>query len=496
MAESSFGSKLLGFLNKLFQTISSPIPGFDVYDVQAKQEGDNFTSLFQFETSQVTDKEGNEITDINGNKITVNVLLKTLNAKTILDQYFTEINNIGDTNYSDEDMNNLLKILFGSSDFNEMPSYESDDTKKNGAGLLGYKFSEPNEATFDRDWREVASALTYGMECTSPGRDFGAISNITYDDIGNLVAEYLTKVNVIKSESEVNIDTACLATPVLKIIQDTLGEYWNSAVNKYLNNGDENDQGDSDNPDEANPEDTGEGNPPDNTGEGDQGNPPDTGDNNGEGDIVTSKHIDVTLQKITGTTKVKMTAIKANYGFGEVLDDIDEIINQEEFIEALPEVPTSYAVDVDDDGFDIEPCEECIECDPCESLAEVFKAGIRAYRNLYIIHWMSRGNDMMKLHLLSEDMYAELIQEIDTLGELLVEKCGSVPQLDFPCDYIAVQDYDFQTGLDIIKSFINTYIDCIDYAYCNQDSDVQSTLDEWLRYWKKQMKYFVERQEV
>jgi DNA-binding ferritin-like protein len=174
---------------------------------------------------------------------------------------------------------------------------------------------------------------------------------------------------------------------------------------------------------------------------------------------------------------------------------MDEIVGQPEFIESLSEDPTTYAIDVDEDGFDIEPCEECLECGPCEGLCEVFKSGIRAYRNLYILHWMAKGNDMMKLHIMAEEMYGELIQEIDTIGELLVEKQGTVPQLDFPCDYVPVQDYDFQTGLTQIQSLIQVYIDCIDYAYCNQTSDVQSTLDEWLRYWKKQLNYFVERQE-
>ena len=103
---------------------------------------------------------------------------------------------------------------------------------------------------------------------------------------------------------------------------------------------------------------------------------------------------------------------------------------------------------------------------------------------------------MMKLHLLAEEMYEELIKEIDTLGELLVEKQGTVPQLDFACDYVPVQDYDFQSSLPVINSLVQMYIDCLDYAYCNQDSDVQSTLDEWLRYWKKQINYFVNRQEI
>lgn len=209
-----------------------------------------------------------------------------------------------------------------------------------------------------------------------------------------------------------------------------------------------------------------------------------------------SKHINVTLKKVQASSELEILSLNSNYLPGDTLNDIDEIINQNEFIDTLTEEPQAFDIAVDDDGFDIEKCEECPQCDPCASLCEVFKSGIRAYRNLYIIHWMSKGNDMMKLHILAEEMYGELIQEIDTIGELLVEKQGTVPQLDFPCDYVPVQDYDFQGSLEVIKSLLQVYIDTIDYAYCNQDSDVQSTLDEWLRYWKKQLNYFVERQEV
>lgn len=212
-------------------------------------------------------------------------------------------------------------------------------------------------------------------------------------------------------------------------------------------------------------------------------------------DTFTSKKINITLKKIQASDELSILSLNSNYLPGDTLSDIDEIVNQEDFLNTLTEEPQSFAIEVDDDGFDIEPCEAC-QSDPCASLCEVFKSGIRAYRNLYILHWMSAGNDMMKLHLMTEEMYEELQGEIDTLGELLVEKQGTVPQLDFPCDYIPVQKYDFQTGLDQIKSLIQMYIDCIDYAYCNQDSDVQSTLDEWLRYWNKQINYFIKRQEV
>ena len=175
---------------------------------------------------------------------------------------------------------------------------------------------------------------------------------------------------------------------------------------------------------------------------------------------------------------------------------VDDIINQDEFFDTLTEEPQSYSIDVTDEGYDIEQCDEQLECDSCKILEEVFFAAIQAYRNLQIVHWMSSGPDMMKIHTMSEEMYYELSQEIDTLGELLVEKCGTIPQLDFPCEYIDIKKYDLQSGLDAIKIVISPYIDVIDYAYPNQTSDVQSTLDEWLRYWNKQLNYFVKGQEI
>lgn len=484
MAGKSIGSTLLGWLNSLFKSISSPISGFDVADVKAKEDGDNFSSLFQFEANSSTfknsqtgqleeltdERSGKAITDANGNKIELNVLLKTLNAQEVLDPIMSGMNNLGTDDYADR--KDLLNVLLG-----------SDRTDNSVAGasntsLLGMDVSKDIDkigVDFDGQtwsWGHIMDRLSFALECESPGKDFGAIEGKGLEDCGRLIGEYLTKVGITQSIEEVQVSWKTLVLPILTLMQTMLIDYFNKVVNEY-------------------------GIAQDAEPLTDEDEIMDQIDNAfGEGDIGSSRHIDVTLQRITGTTEFKLTAIKANYNYSDVLNDIDEIINQEEFIDTLPEEPTSYSIDVDDEGFDISECDECIECNPCESLCEVFKAGIRAYRNLYIIHWLSYGNDMMKLHLLAEEMYEELIKEIDTLGELLVEKQGTVPQLDFPCDYLPIQNYDFQSGIMQIQSLIYMYIDCIDYAYCNQDSDVQSILDEWLRYWKKQTNYFVKRQEI
>ena len=475
------GKKLLSLLNSLFNSIGSPIPGYDVDDVQAKKKGDNFSSLFQFSNLDTEgnvqelkdERTGEAITDIQGNKLEIAVLLSTLNAKEVIGSLYDAMNDLG---LDDAEFGEKYGVGGKSDFYGLMDNILKSDFK-------GFNYDQELGA-FDNkmwSWADIRDALTFALECTSPGRDYGAIEGKGIDVCGKLISEYLIKVGLIKSESEVKVDPKTLVIPILTSMQQDLAGYFEEAKAKYTDQDNSTDSVSGDELDEAQQAD----------------DAADQIDNAfGDNDIDNAKHIDVTLRKITATSELEMTMIKANYSPSLVLTDMEEILDQPEFMEALPEELTSYSIDVDNDGFDIEPCEECIECNPCESLCEVFKAGIRAYRNLYILHWMSHGNDMMKLHNLSEEMYNELQGEIDTIGELLVEKQGTVPQLDFPCDYIPVQQYDFQTGLDQIKSLIQMYIDCIDYAYCNQDSDVQSTLDEWLRYWNKQLNYFVKGQEV
>lgn len=509
MADSTFSlNKVLGWLKGFLSNMSSPIQGFDLQDAKVKQDGDIFSSLFTLEAGdELKNRDGSALTDIGGNPIPLHVLLKVINFKSVFNPVLTGLNKLNPLDAANS-KNELLNMLLGEGRCTETAGVISADNTLKGAmdrksGLLGVAIEDKTNGlikdlgTFagkSWDWGKTIAGeyLKYSLECSIPDKDYGAIDNVPLSSVRKLISEYLVNSKTITNEAEVNIDADILLIPLLVRMQATLRDYYNAAYKKYLaQDPEENTDNSTEEPaqDEANQENT------QNTEEQDVNDiSEDLADQ--VANTFTSKHIDVTLQRIAGTTEFNMTAIKANYDPSLVLVDMDEIVGQPEFIEALAEEPTTYAIDVDDDGFDIEPCEECMECNPCESLCEVFKAGIRAYRNLYILHWMSSGNDMMKLHNLSEEMYEELQGEIDTIGELLVEKQGTVPQLDFACDYIPVQQYDFQTGLGQIKSLIQMYIDCIDYAYCNQDSDVQSTLDEWLRHWNKQLNYFVKGQEI
>lgn len=377
--------------------------------------------------------------------------------------------------------------------------YVGDITVHSGEGMLGIdleKIDSWEDNKFDTWGDFVFNKFTYSLHCEAENFDQGKIDGISLEDAGKWIFKYIDVVNnkdtnkqatreeKISRENKAMFIGFSLVKPILIDIQQQLGKMYQDKLN-----------------DETSLDQLIPGNKPEDSEEAPslsditqpETQTAESEDNGGETSMENSaKHISVKLKTINGS--VELLGLESNYLPADTLDDMDDIINQEEFINILTEEPQSFGIDVDEDGYDIEQCDNC-QIDPNASLCEVFKAGIRAYRNLYIIHWMSSGNDMMKLHLLAEEMYGELIQEIDTLGELLVEKQGTVPQLDFPCDYVPVQKYDFQGSLETIKSLVQMYINCIDYAYCNQPSDVQSTLDEWLRYWNKQINYFVKNQE-
>lgn len=526
--------KLLGYLKGFLSTMTSPMNGYDLEDVKVNSKGDIFSSLFQFKgtsnSENVKDENGGNITDVHGNAISLSILIKAINFQEVFSPILSALNRIDISDKEGsidsakhKELQDLLNLLLGDRQAKEGATDNSlEAAQKRGAngtmagGLLGIDLTKVDNLPTTGlafggkfwSWKNIAEQfLKYSMECQAAGKDYGAIENITYENCSRLISEYLVKTGTIANESEVNVDTYKLVLPILMCIKNALCKYYEAAYTKYgmedvaknsetLVEEDEYNKAQED----ANKE-------PENVLIFDK-------DGNSTGEyvdkstpegqarletllsqgyqIMESKRISTKLRKIQGS--IDVLALESNYNPTETLSDLDDIVFQDEFLNTLTEDPQSFNIEVDDDGYDIEQCDNC-EVDFCESLAEVFRQGIRFYRNLYILHWMAKGNDMMKLHIMSEEMYGEIIQEIDTLGELLVEKCGQVVPLDFECNYLEIRPYEFQESLDILKANIQMYIDTIDYAYPNQTSDVQSTLDEWLRYWNKQMNYFVKGQE-
>lgn len=522
-------NKLLGYLKGFLKNMPSPLSGWDMQDVKVNQKGDSFSSYFSFNNEEALKdtRTGENIKDVTGGEIQLNVLLSAINGKKVLAPLLNGLNNMTGENVKDG--KKLLKVLLGDSKpgagnaGTTSPGTERLQAAKDaGAGLLGFDLNTyKNRSEFPKSgesyggkvwsWNNIATEfLQYSLECESPGKNYGAMENIPIQKCSQLISEYLLHEDIIGAADEVQINYVTLVLPILIRIQDMLCAYF---VNAYDNVAgvQEVDNTDTTAEDKAEAEAQKKAEQEaaakkaqeaqqveDNLFKNTQQAPYRPGVSQSQAQQLfptASKQITVTLKKIQGSTDFDVLALQSNYSPVETLDDLDEIVVQDQFMDTITEDPQTFAIMVDDDGYDIDTCEAC-EIDPCESLGCAMQAAISMYRNLYILHWMARGNDMMKTHLLSEDMYSELIQEIDTLGELMVEKCGRVIPLTFDWEQIGVQDYEFQEALDVIQTLINGYLASLDYAYPNQTTDVQSTIDEWLRYWNKQLNYFVKRQEI
>ena len=534
-------TKILGFLKSFLKSMPSPLDGYTIQDAKVNNKDGEYSVLYQFAGKAVTQgkngeteehenalktESGEGLTDVHGNAIQLDLLVSTANVKDAIAPILSGLNNLGSMDKKKQ--YELMYLLLGTDKYDysktdehkaeleeearEQASFDTStkvsdnlqsvmavesnndylDAKNKGTGLLGENLQTTGglpdtSVTYDGkqwSWAKIAGEyLKYSLECQIPGKDFGAIEKVTESECANLVPEYLIRVGAITNKDEVHIDVVNLIRPILIRLQADMVDYFTDAYNKAFEGKtsaekEQEEEAQSEAADEA-IEDLGL---EDETDEGEEFN------------MAFSKQIKVTLKKIQGSTDFELLGLKSNYSPKETLEDLDDVIIQDEFMNTLTEEPQSFNIDVDDDGYDISTCEDC-EINPCDSLGKVLQTGICFYRNLYILHWMSKGNDMMKLHLMTEEMYGELIQEIDTLGELMVEQCGTVISPSFGCDYLEIRSYEFQEGIHILEEYIQDYLDVIDYAYPNQTSDVQSTLDEWLRYWNKQMKYFILRQE-
>lgn len=540
MADSGLLGKLLGMLKGYLNSMASPLGGYDIDDAKMSAKDGQYSVLYQFGTDHaVKDESGKDISTITGEKIQLNVLLATANLKQVIEPLLSGLNVLGstiqDTTESKKKASDLLAVFLGSGrEASEDGAMNSSDTAK--GGLLGVDLTKMQGLPTDTypydgqqwSWGNIMGEfMKYSLECELAGGKYGAIENVTASQCANLIPEYLMKVNAISSPEEIKVDIVALVKPIAIRLQADLKQYYDAAYAKYDNIKDVADTSEADRKAEAEEQAKAEADKAQaekdkmveifeptedgykSTGKTFDKTTPEGVDQIkefaahgyvGEGgvplmNLIASKRITTTLRRIQGSTDFELLGLKSNYAPSETLEDLDDIIIQPEFFDALTEEPQTFDIGVDDDGYDVATCELC-EADPCESLKYVFKQGITLYENLYILHWMAKGNDMMKLHTLSAELYGELIQEIDTIGELLVEKCGAIPQPGWVTDYLQVRPYEFQESLYILKKYIQDYIDCLDYAYPNQTSDVQSTLDDWLRYWNKQLNYFIKGQEV
>ena len=391
-------------------------------------------------------------------------------------------------NYNYEGIGDALELLVGNIPTDQIWSSNAQD-----GTLLNPKLDE-NTTELPNWWKDIALDLKYDLKCYASNAPQGKVTGVTLKELQNWISVYPSKCG-FTDKSDFEINPVFLVLPILILIQNSLKEQLDSMSkviygkeNPNSNSEDSNAMEDAVSDavnNQQNQEQTSTGTPSTMT----------TTENGGK-PVEHSKKINIKLQKIAGSTDIDLMAITANFNPGEALNAVDDVLASPDFIDLITETPQSYEVCIDDEGYDVNPCTDLI-VDPNANLTQLFIQANQFSRNLHMIHWLSIGNDMEKLHIKAEELYGELDQEIDLLAELIVEKTGTIIDINTieTWNTVGTQDRTFQQGIECIKQYAQSFIDYIDITYPNQPSDVQSVLDDWLRYWNKQLNYFIKREQ-
>ena len=504
MAGSKLLSKLLGILKGMFNKIPSMLNGFDV--TETVPLGDYMFSQ-TVTSSTVNNSYGNPLT------LKISVAATNVNNLDVIKNFQAALNNAVSAKqyqFTKDDTNmekrGLVPIVGEACIDQVSKGLEKlwSDNARPGT-FLNPMFDGSNLQSAANDiktegvttWYNLLDNMTFDLMCECPGYDTGKKGGLTLDQLVECIRQYPVLCGAVQQNmmpTDIITDPIDVVLPIVVDVQQAIKSALDE-TSELIYNEKADDDNSSDTDDQSNPNDNqNTDNTPDDTNA--ENSAENTEPMEGEPTPqMNSKKINMKLQKITGSTDVSLMAIKANFNPGEALDVVDDVLSSQDFLDLITETPQSYEVLVDDEGYDVNPCTDLI-VNPNEEFTALFTEALQFSRHLHMIHWLSIGNDMEKLHIKAEELYGELDQEIDLLAELIVEKTGNIDDIGvIQTIPVGADNFTFQEGIAMIGADAQSFIDHIDITYPNQTSDVQSVLDDWLRYWNKQLNYFIRREQ-
>lgn len=153
------------------------------------------------------------------------------------------------------------------------------------------------------------------------------------------------------------------------------------------------------------------------------------------------------------------------------------------------------------DPLNVEQNCDCPECcnmyENLESLGFVF---LLASNDIHTIHINAKGKDFTRLHLEANEVYDKLNEFGDTCLEMSVEDGhfihsinGAKELVSWDCPDIGQRGYNLVDGVNEMIRILDGVATSISELYDDVSSDIQSTLDEWLRYIDSKKNYFLGR---
>lgn len=204
-----------------------------------------------------------------------------------------------------------------------------------------------------------------------------------------------------------------------------------------------------------------------------------------EKNMSSSYNVKASFRKITcgKTAEVRLTAVECSDSPSTALMVIDNVLDDEEFIESLPEDKV-VSYDIQDENDDIAIVELAEEFEVADSYEACRVCATKLLDILQTIHVNAKGKEFDRLHRNTESLFYDIRYHIDTLAEWSVQHFGSAKS----CNQIArmyefnvsQEGYTFDDALPVLRYAIQEYIDCLQLYYCNMSNTAQTTVDNWI----------------
>ena len=202
--------------------------------------------------------------------------------------------------------------------------------------------------------------------------------------------------------------------------------------------------------------------------------------------------VNVKLRKITASDELIIEAIDTADSADVVNALLDEVAEDNEFSNTISEEGSAFEITSDNDQISIS---EIAEVDKTKGFLSMFTKAVETKENIHTIHWGIKESKFDDIHNLTDSYIWELNSQIDTIGEWIVEFRHEIPNA-LTCDCVACvteSGFDFEQACTALSTYIKGYISCLELFYVDMPTDIQSVIDNWLRYWKKECDFKLER---
>lgn len=211
-------------------------------------------------------------------------------------------------------------------------------------------------------------------------------------------------------------------------------------------------------------------------------NPVDDNDTQGfEGQDIeetnSSKKLQVTLSKVTGSTDLELGPIYCNYDINSAYDDLQFVVQDPSVSDELTEDPQAFEITQTDNEYNVEPIEKISECN---ASLQILKSQLKTLAKLTVI----RADSSLRYQC--EDKLRTYVWEIrDQLDWIIAHSpfitVHSKPEeIDEFYKTINRPFIDLDSGLESISDIIDEYCLTLEMYRGNYDEEVKQLINSWL----------------